>query len=132
MVRRTLGFIATVILMTTAGYQLAWHKDLRDKFFDHPWQSFGLLVLVLVAIAVFIHATFSPHHGSALIGAFLGGTAVVWGSHLFDGIKWTTLGFFTLAAVGVVVLGCITVLDRVPGLPQVTITRNNPVVTPTP
>jgi len=121
MVRRIFGYILTVVLTGTAGYQLAWHKDLRDKFFDHPWQSFGLLVLVLVAIAVFIHATFSPHRGSAFIGLVLGVTAVVWGNHLFSGIKWTTLGLFGLALVGLVVLGCVTVLDRVPGLSRITV-----------
>lgn len=115
MIRRTIGFILTVVLTLTAGYQLAWHKDLRDRIWDHPFQSIGLLVLAFAAIGVILWSTVRPHHGSAFFGVAFGAGAVLLGSHLFHGIKWTTLGLLGLVLLGLMFLWALTVRDRVPG-----------------
>lgn len=100
-IRRTIGWLLSVILAATAGYQLAWHKaDWEAVYADRPLQTIGLLMLVIVALVVIAWSLISDSRRSTLAGLLAAFAAGAWGLYVLNGIN----GWFLLASFGVILV----------------------------
>lgn len=111
MIRRTIGFLVTVVVTAWAGYQLSWARDLRERVLDHPWRSFLLLALVAAAAGTLVWGVMRPS-GAKVLGAFLLGMAA-WGvgRWVLEGIQWQQVGVLLGAVAALAALWVWSVLD---------------------
>ena len=100
-IRRGLGWIASVVLSLIAGYQLAWHKnEWQEVYTDRPLQTIGLLVLVIVALCVIAWALISDSRRSTAAGLIAAFAAGAWGLYVLSGMN----GWFIAASFGVLLV----------------------------
>lgn len=125
MIRRIIGFILTVILVSWSMYQLAWSPDMRERILDHPYQSVGFLVAVMLTLCLWLWLVLDTSTPKAIGASLLSVVVALWGNELLDGISWGQIGIIFGALVVLVILGAITVLSddditnlrsRIPGL----------------
>jgi apolipoprotein N-acyltransferase len=114
-IRRTIGFLVTVGLIGRLCYQLAWEPELRDRLLEEPWQSVGLLVLMVVAVAALVWAVLDPDSWKVILAFLLGLATAIWGRELLEGITWSQIGILVGILAGLVVLWVITTWDELFG-----------------
>lgn len=116
MVRRSIGFIVTVVVTAWAGYQLAWANDLRERIIDHPWKSFLLLALVAAAAGMLVWGVLRPSSAKVLGAFVLGVASWGFGRWVLEGIEWQQVGILLGAVAVIAGLWVWTVLDdeRIP------------------
>ena len=129
MIRKSLGFVATIAVAIVAGYQLAWNKNQILDLVANLGGIWGLLAGV-AGIAGIVLVVFWPsrwdertRQGVTLAVIFVllfGGGEFIRGA--FEEAPWATLG----AALGVILgtvlvtalLWAVTTLDSMPGFIQ--------------
>lgn len=125
MVRRLVGFVLTVLLVSWSMYQLAWSPDLRELILDHPYQSVGFVAAVLATLILWLWLVLDTNTPKAIGASALSVVVALWGRELLDGISWGQIGLLFGALVVLVILGAVTVLAeddirrlraRIPGL----------------
>lgn len=109
MVRRTIGFILTVITMIWSTQQVIWNPDLKERIVDNPFQSFGFLVAVLATVALWLWLVFDTNTPRAIGACVLSVIVALWGNDLLDGIAWGQIGMIFGSLVVIVILWYITV-----------------------
>jgi hypothetical protein len=118
MVRRSIGWLGTVVLLSLGVWKLGYEKDLRNRIVGHPAAFFGFVLLVAAGVAIFVHATISHHHFSATVGLAVGLVAALVGWHAFRGVKAGVVVQFVVFTVILACLWAVTVLDNVPTKPD--------------
>ena len=116
MARRTFGFILTVIAVFTAGYQLAWNRDVIERL-----GGFGGLLGAVVFISFGVLAVFWPDRwgstgrrvvtAGALVGFFFGSD---FAREAFDEAPVATTLWIVGGLAAVFILYCFTVFDGWP------------------
>lgn len=119
MVRRTIGFVLTVVLVIVTTHHLEYNPELRRRLLDDPWESVGLLVLLAAAITALVWACAKPSQVKTLLAFGLGIASALWAREIFAGIKWGEIGLLVGAVLLLLILWAITVLpdkyfDRLP------------------
>lgn len=114
-IRRTIGFLASVILVWVARGIWDWTPELRERLGDSPWQSVGLLTLTVLAIVFLIWALYDPDSWKVLMTFLLGIGTALWGRDLLKGIEWSQTMTLLGAIFGLVLLWFITTWDEIFG-----------------
>ena len=107
-IRRTIGFLVTVIVTGRLCYQLAWEPELRDRLLDSPWQSVGLLTLFILALIALVWAMLDPNSWRTFMAFVLGIGVAIWGRQLLEGISWGQIGILAGIFTGLVILWVVT------------------------
>lgn len=111
MIRKSLFFAVTVLVVGTAGYQLAWHAEVLGGAGDIG-KSVGAIVVALVAIALAIWAILRPTKFKVGLSFVLGFIAARLGGSLWETIGFSQLGWLFGSLIGLGVLYVGTVVDQ--------------------
>ncbi len=112
-VRRTIGFIATVVLLWVSRGVYDYTPDLRERLTESPWESLGLLVLTIVAIAALVWAVTHPSPPRTVLAFGLGFGTALWGQQLLEGIGWAQTGSLLGVIAGLALLYFVTTWDEI-------------------
>lgn len=106
--RRHIGFILTVITMVTVVHHVEYNPDLRERLLEDPWKSFGLLVLLILALASLAWSVIRPSALKTILAFGLGIATALWTGDLLDGIDGGQIAVLVGGVLGLVVLWAIT------------------------
>lgn len=111
MARKTIFFFATIVATWTARGFWDYHPKFRDVVAEHPWQSFGLLIIGAASVALMVWGILRPSSWKVVSAFGLGIATALWGGKLFEGIGWQQVGAFAGCVALLAVLWALTVLD---------------------
>lgn len=111
MVRKSVFFAVTVVVTWVARGFWDYNPKFRDVITEHPWQSFGLLIIAVASVALMIWGIVRPSAWKVISAFLLGIATAVWGNELLEGIGWRQIGAFAACVALLAVLWALTVLD---------------------
>lgn len=110
MIRRTFFFLVTVAVASTAGYQLAWNRDILENV-----GGIGFFGVVIAFLAVAAIALWRPNRFTVALAFVLGMVTSGYGGQVIDQITWSGVGWAVLALALLVTFWVLTIFDGVPG-----------------
>ena len=108
MFRKTLGFVATIIVAMYVMHYVDYHPATLHDIFRK--ETFAAIVVAGVAIGVLIWAIVRPDSWKVIVAFILGIIAEALGGQFFR----ENIGRSIVVCVIVIALYCVTVLDRFP------------------
>lgn len=106
--RRHIGFIVTVISLITVVHHIEYNPELRDRLLEDPWKSFGLLVLLGLALGSLAWSVVRPSALKTVLAFGLGIASALWTGDLLSGIDGGQIAVLIGGLLGLVVLWAIT------------------------
>jgi len=118
MIRRTVGFVLTIITSVVAMNYYDWHRKSFHQLGDHPAKSLVLLALVIAAAALLVTAMIRHNPVMTLVAFGLGVVTALYGHSVLKGISWQSIALIVGTILVLVILWAITVLNAVPAWAQ--------------